>query len=193
VIEDIKASQKKDDAISPNDLEFTEDETVIRSDIAYYNSLPCIFDDFIELPDLSDGVVNLVCIKSSSAKPEIKWVPAYQFHICKDSERVGEINLRIGYTDGLYYGGQIGYNIDEPHRGNGYAGRACKLVASVAKAHGMIKLLITTNYPNKPSQRVCEKLGARLVRIVRLPQWHDLYKLGQRYQNIYEWDLGEVI
>jgi len=27
----------------------------------------------------------------------------------KNDIRVGEIDLRIGYTDGLYYGGQIGY------------------------------------------------------------------------------------
>jgi predicted acetyltransferase len=187
--EDIIAGQKKDGASTPNDVEFTDDEAVIKSDIAYYNSLPCNFDDFIELPDLSAGEIHLVCIKSSPAKPEIKWVPNYQFHICKGNHRVGEINLRIGYTDGLYYGGQIGYNIDESYRGNGYAGCACKLVASVAKAHGMIKLLITTNYPNKSSQRVCEKLGARLVRVVRLPKWHNLYKLGQRYQKIYKWDL----
>jgi len=183
--------RKKDDVIIPDDTDIIRDESVIKSDIAYYNSLPCVFEGFIDLPCLSDDVIHLVCITKSPAIPEKKWVPNYQFYICKGSQRVGEINLRIGYTDGLYYGGQIGYNIDEPYRGNGYAGRACKLVATVANAHGMIRLLITTNYPNKSSKRVCEKLGARLLRVVRLPQWHDLYKLGQRYQNIYEWDLEE--
>ena len=34
-----------------------------------------------------------------------------------------------------------------------------------------------------------EKLGARLVRKAQLPEWHDLYKEGQRYANIYEWSV----
>ena len=42
-------------------------------------------------------------------------------------------------------------------------------------------LLITTNHTNTASQRVCEKLGARLLRTARLPQWHDLYKEGRRF------------
>lgn len=42
--------------------------------------------------------------------------------------RVGEIDIRIGYTEGLYYGGLIGFNTDLEHRGNGYAGRSCLLL-----------------------------------------------------------------
>jgi len=36
---------------------------------------------------------------------------------------------------------------------------------------------------------VCEKLGARLVRVARLPEWHDLYKEGRRFSNIFEWEV----
>ena len=91
--------------------------------------------------------------------------------------------------DGLYYGGQIGYNIDEAYRGNGYASRACRLLRAVAKAHGMEKLLITNDVSNYASQRVCEKIPARLVRVARLPEWHELYQEGQRFVNVYEWDI----
>jgi len=161
----------------------------VQNEIAYYNALPCEFNDFIDVPELSDGVIYLDCIEKNPAIPEKKWVPGYTFNICKDGETIGGINLRIGYTTSLYYGGQIGYDIDEDHRGNGYAGCACRLLLPIAKAHGMEKLLITNNQPNTASKRVCEKLGARLVRVARLPEWHDLYKEGQRYQNIYEWDV----
>jgi predicted acetyltransferase len=118
-------------------------------------------------------------------------VPCYAFAVCKGSEKIGDISLRIGYGGGfhnsnLYYGGQIGYGIDEPHRGNGYAVRACRLLAPVAKAHGMTKLLISNDIDNIASRRVCEKLGARLVRTARLPEWHDLYQRGGRLENIYE-------
>jgi len=56
----------------------------------------------------------------------------------------------------------------------------------VARAHGMTKLLITNDVNNKASMRVCEKLGLKLVRVVKLPEWNDLYKQGQRFSNIYE-------
>ena len=102
--------------------------------------------------------------------------------------------MRIGYGgglkgDNLYYGGHIGYGIDEKHRGNGYAVRACQLLLSVAKAHGMTKLLITNDVSNNASRRVCEKLGARFLREAHLPEWSDLYKEGQRFSNIFEWRL----
>jgi len=165
------------------------DEWEVLKETDFYNSLPVKFDGFIDVPELSDGVIYLVCTSKSEADPIKKWVPGYNFAVCKDGEKIGEINLRIGYVDSLYFGGQIGYGIDEKCRGNGYAGRACKLLVPVAKAHGMTTLLITNNYTNAASQRVCEKLEAHLVRTARLPEWHDLYKEGRRFSNIYEWSV----
>ena len=167
------------------------DDWEVQKEIKYYNSLPIIFNGFIDVPELYDGVIRLVCTAKNPANPEKKYIPAYVFAICKGSEKIGEIRLRIGYGggeygDNCYYGGQIGYEVDEKHRGNGYAGRACKLITPVAKSHNMTKLLITTNQPNKSSARVCEKLGARLIRVARLPEWTQLYQDGQRYQNIFE-------
>jgi len=161
----------------------------ILQEIAYYNSLPVVFDGFIDIPDLTDGEIELVCIGKKSAIPEKKWVPAYEFEIRRNSSRVGEISLRIGYTDGLYYGGQIGYGVDEQHRGRGYAEKACRLLATVIRAHGMKKVLITNNHTNIASKRTCEKLGAKHIRTAPLPEWHDLYKEGQRFENIFEWNI----
>ena len=177
------------------DYAINKDEWEAKKDIAYYKTLPVVFNDFIDLPELSDGVIHLVCTSKRPAVPEKKYVPSYDFVICKGSEKVGEISLRIGYggfgpdESSLYYGGQIGYGVDERYRGNGYAVRACQLLLPVAKAHGMIKLLITNNVTNTASKRVCEKLGARFVRTVRLPEWTDLYKSGSRFNNIYEWSV----
>jgi RimJ/RimL family protein N-acetyltransferase len=166
-----------------------KDEWEIQKEIACYNALPCVFDDFIDVPALSSGEIFLVCTEKIPGDPEKKWVPAYRFAICKGGGKVGEVNLRIGYNDSLYYSGQIGYAVDEGHRGKGYAAQACRLVLPVAKAHGMTKLLITNNVANDASRRVCEKLGARLLREVRLPEWTDLYKGGQRFENIFELEL----
>jgi RimJ/RimL family protein N-acetyltransferase len=167
----------------------TKQEWDIRKAMDYYNGLPITFDGFIDIPMLTDGELYLLCYEKKPAEPERKRVPAYMFAICRAGEKVGEISLRIGYTDGLYYGGQIGYGIDEEHRGHGYAARACRLLTYVAKAHGMKKLLITNDERNEASRRVCEKLGAKHVLYGRVPEWHDLYKEGHRYGNIYEWSL----
>ncbi|MGE5613270.1 MAG: GNAT family N-acetyltransferase [Bacillota bacterium] len=166
-----------------------KDEWEIRQEISYYNSLPVIFDDFVDIPDLPDGEIELYCIAKKPAIPEKKWVPAYAFEIRRGGNRAGEINLRIGYTDSLYYGGQIGYSVDKQHRGHGYAEKACRLLAPVIRAHGMKKVLITNNYDNIASRRTCEKLGARFIRLARLPEWHDLYKEGERFVNIFEWSV----
>ncbi len=166
-----------------------KEEWDTRKEIAYYNALPFEFEAFLNLGELSQDGIYLVCTAKSPAIPEKKFVPAYHFAVCKGGEKIGDIDLRIGYTDGLYYGGNIGYSIDEKHRGNGYAVTACRLLRPLAKAHGMKKLLITNNPANTASRRVCEKLGARLVRKARLPEWHDLYKAGGRFENIFEWDV----
>lgn len=160
-----------------------------KKDIAFYNALPCVFNGFLDVPLLDDGTVRLVCEKKAPAEPERGYVPAYLFAVCLGSERIGALGLRIGYTDGLYYGGQIGYEIDEPYRGHGYAAAACRLVLPLAKAHGMTKLLISNERGNTASRRVCEKLGARHVRLARLPAWTDLYRDGQRFVNIYEMEV----
>ncbi|MCL2202791.1 MAG: GNAT family N-acetyltransferase [Defluviitaleaceae bacterium] len=163
----------------------------IQKEIAHYQALPCVFEGFITVPALSDEEIFLVCTQKYT-NPEKKHVPAYHFAICKGGEKIGNIGLRIGYGGGprnqnLYYGGQIGYDIDEAHRGNGYAARACRLLIPVAQTHQMHTLLITNDITNPASMRVCEKLGATLIRTAPLPPWHDLFREGQRFSNIYEW------
>ncbi|NLW18018.1 MAG: hypothetical protein GX033_10360 [Firmicutes bacterium] len=49
--------------------------------------------------------------------------------------------------------------------------------------------MITNDHTNHASRRVCEKLGARLLRVAPLPEWHELYQNGQRFVNIFEWDI----
>ena len=71
----------------------------ILQEINYYNSQPVIFDEFIDMPELSDDEIVLFCTAKKPAIPEKKWVPAYVFEIHRNSSLVGEINLRIGYTD----------------------------------------------------------------------------------------------
>jgi len=111
------------------------------------------------------------------------WVPALHYDVVRidKMESVGSISLRLGYTTSLVrYGGNIGYGIDEQHRGNRFAAKACKLLLSVAKSHGMDVIWITCNPDNLASRRTCEILGATLVEIVDLPPDNEQYEQGDR-------------
>ncbi len=101
------------------------------------------------------------------------------------SEKV-KIGTRIGYNENLYYGGHIGYRVEENYRGNNYASKACKIIKDVAIAHGMNRLIITCNPENYPSRKTCEKAGLKLKEIVDLPPYNELYLEGERQECIYE-------
>ncbi len=151
---------------------------------------PVHFDHFIPFPDQKAGELTLTCIEMRPGQPELGLVPAYFFDILRGDAVVGHMNLRIGYSEGLFYGGQIGYDIEPQWRGRGYAGQALVLLAPLARAHGMEHLLITNDVRNRASRRVCEKLGLRLLCIARVPEWTELYLDGVREVNVFDWDLG---
>lgn len=109
------------------------------------------------------------------ADPARDWLPAYHFLICApDGTQMGKCDLRIGHNHKTYYGGNIGYRIDEPYRGHHYAAKACRLLFELAKRHGMDRLTITCTPDNLPSRRTCEALSGRLLEITDLPADNDM-------------------
>jgi len=83
----------------------------------------------------------------------------------------GEIALRLGEGESLYYLGHIGYHIDPPFRGNHGALRACRMVLPLIRQMGMRSFVITTDEDNMPSIRTCESLGCILESTVDVPMW----------------------
>ena len=146
---------------------------------------------FLNTEDLETDEIFLHLIKKAPADEEKQWVPAYHFAICRksDGQAVGACDLRIGHNDRLYYGGNIGYRVEEPFRGNHYAGKACLLLFELAKRHGMRSLIITCNPANRASAKTCEYTGAVLEEIASLPEYHDIYQRGEREVCIYRMDL----
>lgn len=169
-------------------ISYPDDEDVI-SEIQTFMNWPASFEGFMDLPELADGDMNLICTKKNPAIPEKKWVPSYHFDIMVSGEKVGNIDLRIGYPESLYYGGNVGYAIDEEYRGNNYAGRACTLLIPIAMHHEMTKLVISNEYRNFASRKVCEKIGCKFIRTIALPRWHDMFSEGHLYENIFVMDL----
>ncbi len=139
---------------------------------------------------LSSDNLMLVLQKFSDAAPDDGKVPAYKFNICdRTGQRLGECALRLGYTDRLYYGGHIGYGIDEAFRGHHYAEEACRILFRLAAAHGMEYLYISCTPENRPSYRTCERLGGKLVDMTELPQDNDMREKGVTSVCIFRFDL----
>ena len=126
---------------------------------------------FIETDFLKNEELRLVLEKTVEAGPEKNWLPAYHFAICGPAgTRMGVCDLRIGHNESVYYGGNIGYRIEEPYRGRHYAGKACKLLFELARRHGMEYVIITCSPDNLASRRTCEWLGGELLEVVELPE-----------------------
>ena len=141
--------------------------------------------DFLKTEEIS-----LRLDRTFPGDPVKNWGPAYYFSICApDGTVMGTCDLRIGQNDSLYYGGHIGYRVEEPYRGHHYAEKACRLLFQLAKKHGFTSLYITCNPDNIPSARTCERAGGTLVEIAELPADSDMRRKGETHKCIYQFDL----
>lgn len=149
--------------------------------------------EFRDFDYLTDGEIDLIINEKAPSNDEKGYVPAYKYRITlhNSTETIGYIDIRIGNNENLYYGGHIGYFIEESFRGNSYASKACKIIKQVAISHGMDRLIITCNPDNYPSRRTCEKSGLKLKQIVDLPLNNEMYLEGERQKCQYEWDLSQ--
>lgn len=142
--------------------------------------------DFLDTAFLRDGEIALRLTRTLEGEPERGRLPAYRFAIClADGREAGTCELRLGYHRNTYYGGNIGYTVYPEHRGRHYAGKACRLLFSLARKHGMEHLVITCDPDNAASRRTCECVGGILEEIVDLPEDNDMYRAGARKRCIY--------
>ena len=146
---------------------------------------------FLDPGKLIDQDLELVLVKTTPAMAEKQYVPSYHFNMVNvdTHEEMGEITLRIGDNEGIYYGGHMGYGVHEKFRGHQYAARSCRLLFPLAKKHGINPLWITCNPDNIASRKVCEAIGGTLVEIIDLPEHNDQYQRGERQKCRYRVDL----
>ncbi len=148
---------------------------------------------FLDPGTPADEAIALMLASADPADLAKGNVPAYGFTIIEREHvaRAGSISLRVGDGDGiLRYAGHLGYRVDEPFRGRRYAERACRLIAPLARRHGLGSLIITCDPDNAASIRTCERLGATLLETVDIPPEHKLFARGMRHKRRYRWLLG---
>ena len=139
---------------------------------------------------LRNDEIQLLLEKTVDGNEEKGWVPACHFAICSlEGTKMGTCDLRVGHNDKLYYGGNIGYRIEEQYRGHHYAGKACLLLFELARKHGLEYLIITCNPDNYPSRKTCEYAGGELLEIVELPPDSDMRVRGETEKCIYRFEL----
>ena len=145
---------------------------------------------FLNTDFLCDGEIRLALERTADADPVKGWVPAYHFHICDmQGNNMGKCDLRIGHNELLYYGGNIGYSVDEPYRGHHYAAKACRLLFELARKHDLGYVIITCVPENAASYKTCEAAGGVLLETAELPPDNNMRQEGKTHVRIYRFDL----
>ncbi len=146
---------------------------------------------FLDPGKLVDHELELILSETNPENVEKKYVPAYKFDLYNTAtkEKMGYIHLRIGQNENIFYGGNIGYGVDEKYRGHHFAARSCKLLFDLARRHGLSEVWITCNVGNFASRRSAELAGFKLIEIVDLPEHNEMYEKGERQKCRYKIDL----
>ena len=143
-----------------------------------------------DVHQLLDGELALHLVRTFATDPSRPWLPTYDFEMQVGGEIAGHLSLRARNTfDVLLYFGHLGYAVEPSFQGHHYAERACRLLFPVARSHGLTTLWITNSPDNIASRRTCERLGARLVEVITVPEDNATYHLGDRKSCRYRLDL----
>ena len=147
-------------------------------------------EKFLSTDHLKNGEIQLVLEKTAPGDAEKGWVPAYHFAICDpEGNKMGVCDLRLGHNELLYFGGNIGYRVEEPYRGHHYAAKACRLLFGLAKQHEMEYVVITCNPDNIASRKTCEYLGGTLLEICEVPEGNDMRERGETHKCIFRFEV----
>ena len=122
--------------------------------------------------EFTDGVIDLIPLNLYPPEDEMGFGRNYDYMIVEHGQRreAGRISLRVGESECVDYFGHIGYHVDPPYRGHGYARRACELLRPLILLHGKESVVITCDPDNWASRKTCIRLGCTLEREVDVPK-----------------------
>lgn len=114
----------------------------------------------------------------------------YDIYLNHDNTPIGKISIRIGHNKHSYYNGNLGYEIDESYRGQGYAAEAVKMTYDIALHYMMDYLIASCHHDNYQSISVIEKLGGIYLETIMPPKDYIFYYEGMPEQSIFRIDLA---
>lgn len=168
-----------------------------KFDMAQLESIFHKIDDCLNQRKISDKTIfeklvgeriDLMFKNFVPAVPEKKFVDCCNYDIVLRGTQtvIGNCSAKLGFNDTMFFIGNVGYEIYENYRGNGYAGEAVKLLKRLFKANNLDKIYITNAPENNCSRRVCEKLGAEFLGTFEIPEDHIRRKeFGEKHMNIF--------
>ena len=111
----------------------------------------------------------------------------YNIYLKNSQTLIGRCDVRLGYNEEIYYIGNVGFSIKEEFRGNGFAVECVNLLKIVFKENNMNRIYIVNNPDNHSCIRVCEKLGAKFIKLVDVPKHlRFIQDDEENYKNIWE-------
>jgi tagatose 1,6-diphosphate aldolase len=136
---------------------------------------------------LENDIVFLQLIQFEPENPITLRLAQYRYRVFEktSNQPVGWANFRIGTPSQVYLFGHIGYAVDEPHRGHGYAYQACLCLFSLARQFDMDEIIITCNPDNVASHKTLDKLDGVMLEIAPVPEGSEMYEEGDREKCIF--------
>ena len=148
------------------------------------------FTDCFDL--ISSREISLEIIEKRQGNKDI--LPFYWWNILIDGKPVGKVSLRIGDARSAvnyFFNGSVGYEVDEPFRGNNYAEKAVRLLFPIARAHGMTELILSCNESNTASYKTIENLGGKLLGIYETPREYFAWFEDMECKRVYSLGVEE--
>ena len=146
-------------------------------------------------PDFTDGVIDLIPADLGVPEPSLGFREVYDYYITPHGrlKEAGQISIRLGEGEGIYYFGHIGYHINKRYQGQHWALRACRLIQPLLEGAGMTSVVLTTDPDNVPSIRTIERLGSILERTVPVPKaFREKYEISA-VKRRYIWRLNGAL
>ena len=122
------------------------------------------------------------------------WQPYYIYIIFIDNVEIGKIVLREGNNQQRYFDGHIGYTIEKPYQGHGYAYQASLLIKDIAIKKGFKELIFTCSPDNIASKKTIQKLQCQYLETKEIPKkLRKDFTDKETIKEIYIMKLSEVI
>lgn len=154
------------------------------------NIAAMVLSKMIEIPpsNMCSGPVKLVFEKIVDVEPGGERVSFYHFKIMDiKGGNVGHLNFKVGDTNHIRQCvGHVGYEVLPEYRGNSYSYFACNAIRPFIR-NFYERVILTSDPENISSIKIIEKLNAKFLDEITVPEHDPSYESGSKRKRRYEW------